>query len=178
MDIETDVYRVATSEEIETRNCDEYYSLLIGPNGFECLLTEPEDRNWHRDGKHVIAELNRLAIEARELKEPAAFGYQCYQDRCEGAMIEASVVKRLDKRLARVAEILEAAVCTQPPDEGVVVLSQDGRTHKETINGKTISVYDNDYFSPLGDALMVAWKIANGLESLNDERLFNGIVGN
>lgn len=39
---------------------DDTYELLRGPNGFECLLTEPEDRTWGRDGKPVIAELNRL----------------------------------------------------------------------------------------------------------------------
>jgi len=67
MDIQTDVYRAATYEEIEVRNCDECYSLLIGPNGFECLLTEPEDRNWNRDGKYVVAELNRLLAENSRL---------------------------------------------------------------------------------------------------------------
>jgi len=66
---ETDVYRAATYEEIEARNCDECYSLLIGPGGFECLLTEPEDRNWHRDGKHVVAELNRLLAENETLRK-------------------------------------------------------------------------------------------------------------
>ncbi|KKL62588.1 hypothetical protein LCGC14_2183750, partial [marine sediment metagenome] len=29
-------------------------------DGFECLLTEPEDRSWYRDGNDVIVELNRL----------------------------------------------------------------------------------------------------------------------
>ena len=38
----------------------EEYSMLRGPNGFECLLTEPEDRNWYRDGSLVVEELNRL----------------------------------------------------------------------------------------------------------------------
>lgn len=44
------------------RGCDwaEEYSMLRGPDGFECLLTEPEDRSWYRDGSAVIVELNRL----------------------------------------------------------------------------------------------------------------------
>ncbi len=36
------------------------YDLLRGPDGFQCLLTEPEDRTWGRDGSHVVKELNRL----------------------------------------------------------------------------------------------------------------------
>jgi len=39
----------------------EEYDMLRGPDGFECLLTEPEDRTWHRDGEAVIEELNRLS---------------------------------------------------------------------------------------------------------------------
>jgi len=42
-------YRIATNEEFKAYTCDEAYSLLVGPRGFKCLLTEPEDRNWHRD---------------------------------------------------------------------------------------------------------------------------------
>lgn len=52
-------YRIATDKEKAGKCCDEY-DLLIGPDGFECTLTEPEDRVWYRDGKEVIRELNRL----------------------------------------------------------------------------------------------------------------------
>lgn len=47
-------------------NTDTYelYDTLKGPNGFECTLTEPEDRNWYRDGQVVVVELNRLAARA------------------------------------------------------------------------------------------------------------------
>jgi len=44
-------------------NWSEDYSMLKGPNGFECCLTEPEDRVWYRDGEGVIGELNRLHAE-------------------------------------------------------------------------------------------------------------------
>lgn len=37
---------------------DELYSLLCGPDGFQCWLTEPEDRNWGRDGAEVVKKLN------------------------------------------------------------------------------------------------------------------------
>lgn len=54
-------YRPATDEEFENRNCNYNYDMLVGPNGFECLLTEPEDRRWCRDLRPVVAELNRLS---------------------------------------------------------------------------------------------------------------------
>ena len=44
------------------------YSVLKGPNGFECVLGEPEDRIWTRDGKCAVDELNRLYNENEELK--------------------------------------------------------------------------------------------------------------
>jgi len=53
-------YRIATDAEFEALNADSTYDLLIGPDGFKCLLTEPEDRIWYRDLRPVVAELNRL----------------------------------------------------------------------------------------------------------------------
>lgn len=41
---------------------DESYDMLRGPDGFECLLTEPEDRIWLRDGRPVIEKLNEQAV--------------------------------------------------------------------------------------------------------------------
>ncbi len=61
-----DAYRIATTEEVKAADCCEDYDLLLGPDGFECLLTEPEDRRWSRDGKGVISELNRLHAKATE----------------------------------------------------------------------------------------------------------------
>lgn len=65
------------------------------------------------------------------------------------------------KRMREIEEILEKAVCTKEPDKGVVLLSNHGPTHTEVINGKTYAnVYDHQYFSPLGDALIAAWEKA------------------
>ncbi len=47
----------------------EEYSMLKGPGGFECCLTEPEDRVWYRDGYGAIKELNRLHAENERLKK-------------------------------------------------------------------------------------------------------------
>ena len=40
---------------------EEYLPALIGPDGFVCVLTEPEDRNFNRDANDLVVELNRLA---------------------------------------------------------------------------------------------------------------------
>lgn len=50
----------------------EGYPVLVGPNDFECVLTEPEDRTWGRDLGFVVAELNRLHEENERLR--AALG--------------------------------------------------------------------------------------------------------
>jgi hypothetical protein len=48
------LYRVT-----DDADCDSSYEVLVGPNGFECILTEPEDRCWSRDLRDVVNELNR-----------------------------------------------------------------------------------------------------------------------
>lgn len=48
-------YTIHTGDEFDG---DECYSVLKGPNGFKCWLTEPEDRNWYRDGFKVVNKLN------------------------------------------------------------------------------------------------------------------------
>jgi len=60
-----DAYYIA--EWDEDSEWSEDYSMLKGPNGFECCLTEPEDRMWYRDGGPVIRELNRLHDENAKL---------------------------------------------------------------------------------------------------------------
>jgi len=73
-------YRVAELDD--TYDC--CYQKLIGPNGFECLITEPEDRSFYRDLKDVVDELNKLhrvvAVAERILKRKAANGYYSYGD--------------------------------------------------------------------------------------------------
>jgi hypothetical protein len=69
-----------------------------------------------------------------------------------------------EAQIAAIRAKLSEIVCTEGCDAGVVMLSQDGPTHPETHGGRTIQVYDHEYFSPLGDALMEAWKMAGGEE--------------
>jgi len=64
----SDEYRKANDMEFAECNCDENYELLVGPAGWQCLLTEPEDRRWHRDLEPVVDELNRLRAEVERLR--------------------------------------------------------------------------------------------------------------
>jgi hypothetical protein len=53
----------------ESQNYDGHVgTVLVGPGGFECTLTEPEDRTWYRDGTNVVDELNRLYEQIQVLK--------------------------------------------------------------------------------------------------------------
>ena len=65
----------------------------------------------------------------------------------------------LKARLRQIRERLRSVVCTSGIDAGVVLLSQEGPTHTEMVNGKRIQVYDHEYFSPLGDALMELYRL-------------------
>ena len=51
----------------------------------------------HRNLQYCVAELKR---QVAELTPRATFGDQCYQDRCENAFVEQSVVKRLERQVA------------------------------------------------------------------------------
>lgn len=97
-----------------------------------------------------------------------------------------------DEKLKWIKEILETAVCTAGCDKGVILLDNEGRTHREEIecqlcggSGKrldtgytccrcggrgkhNIAVYDNQFFSPLGEALVRAWHVACGTEVTNE----------
>lgn len=42
----------------ESEEIADEYEMLIGPDGFECCITEPEDRTFGRDLRGVVAKLN------------------------------------------------------------------------------------------------------------------------
>ena len=48
--------------------CDSY-SILKGPDGWICMLGEPEDSNWYRDGSAAVDRLNEQHAEIVELRE-------------------------------------------------------------------------------------------------------------
>ena len=60
-------YRRLSYEEKDNR-FDENYDVLVGPDGFECMLGEPEDRMWCRDGKQAVERLNDQHAEIVRLR--------------------------------------------------------------------------------------------------------------
>lgn len=49
-------------------DCSEEYSMLVGPDGFECFLGESEDCTWDRDGGTAVDRLNEQHAELVELR--------------------------------------------------------------------------------------------------------------
>jgi len=50
----------------------EGYEMLKGPHGFECVLTEPEDRTFGRDLRVVVDKLNEQDAEIARLRDLVA----------------------------------------------------------------------------------------------------------
>lgn len=69
-------------------------------------------------------------------------------------------IRTLEAQLAEIRDKLQEIVCTVEPDAGVVMLSSDGPTHREP--GLKWPIYDHEYFSPLGDALIELYILAGG----------------
>ncbi len=47
---------------------EEYRPVLKGPDGFACMLGEPEDSTWTRDGAGAVDRLNNQHEEIERLK--------------------------------------------------------------------------------------------------------------
>ena len=65
-----------------------------------------------------------------------------------------------EQRLAEIARIISTAIETVGEDAGVVILDYQGTTYFD--HELKAHVYDHEYFSPLGDALMAVFKLAKG----------------
>lgn len=65
-----------------------------------------------------------------------------------------------EERLTAIREKLKDVVCTVEPDAGVVLLSQEGPCHYD--EAARCQVYDHEYFSELGTALIELFKLAGG----------------
>jgi len=61
-------YHIATDEERAKWDGSDDYDLLVGPDGFECFLGEPEDCRWCRDAAGVVDELNKLHEKLQKTK--------------------------------------------------------------------------------------------------------------
>jgi len=53
----------------ESDDIAEEYEALLGPNGFKCVITEPEDRNFGRDLAPIVKKLNTLNSEIKRKDE-------------------------------------------------------------------------------------------------------------
>lgn len=62
-----------------------------------------------------------------------------------------------DDRVAAIRQKLEAIVCTEGVDKGVVLLSYEGPQHWD--EALQCRVYDHEHFSPLGDALIELYEM-------------------
>ena len=60
------VYTVHSGDECGGDPC---YNVLKGPAGFECWLTEPEDRSFWRDLAPVVERLEHLEQSNAQLRE-------------------------------------------------------------------------------------------------------------
>jgi len=65
-------YEVGSAEDKERLGICEDYEVLMGPDNFVCVLTEPEDRTWGRDLYDVVNELNKLNLIIIELEREIA----------------------------------------------------------------------------------------------------------
>lgn len=120
-----------------------------------------DDRCWMDDD--VLYEAAGLPPVDRHVGDKDAMLANCkrfIERRCEGGKWPSYA--DLESRLAKIAAVLETAVCTVEPDKGVVMLSNDGPTHTEIVDGRPMQVYDHEYFSPLGDVLIAAWHLTKG----------------
>lgn len=63
----------------------------------------------------------------------------------------------LEKRLQKIQIFLEGIVCTTGEDAGVILLSTESPTNYDA--EKKCQVYELEYFSPLGNALMELWEM-------------------
>ena len=62
--------------EVDHEDYADDYSILVGPDGWACMLGEPEDCTWQRDGSKAVQKLNeqhdeiiRLRNDISELQE-------------------------------------------------------------------------------------------------------------
>lgn len=61
-------YSIHSGDEFNGDSC---YQVLKGPDGFECWLTEPEDRSFYRDLAPLIERLEMLEAKCKDQNDRA-----------------------------------------------------------------------------------------------------------
>ena len=87
----------------------EYYQILKGPDGFECMLTEPEDRSFTRDLAPVVSELNRADARIQELETEVAESTVSLMDVTERLRSEQRLRGEAEAQVATLREALGLA---------------------------------------------------------------------
>lgn len=118
----------------------------------------PEDCGFVTGDKTLAGEMHVVCSHAHGYVTYIE-AFKCDDKQGEIARLTVELGKSVDTRAAIRAKLQEI-VCTEDPDKGVVLLSQDGPCHTEVWGGKPVQVYDHEHFSPLGDALIELWELA------------------
>lgn len=114
-------------------------------------MTQPTARQYTEHSHCPVCEEFRSDL----AKSEAALAAAAEQLR---AVMEE--LKRANERLAAAESVLHEIVCTEPPDDGVVLLSNESTCHLNTEHN--CQEYDHVHFSPLGDALMKLYRTLKG----------------
>lgn len=72
MEEQQKAYRVIYSDDPEAKamgSFDDFYQVLVGPDGFECWLCEPEDRVFCRDLRPAVDRLNEQHEKLMQLQK-------------------------------------------------------------------------------------------------------------
>ncbi len=67
-------------------------------------------------------------------------------------------------KIAAIKGQLDAIVCTEGEDAGVIMISDEATFHFD--EAWQCQMYDNEFFTPLGDALVALWNELEALETL------------
>lgn len=122
----------------------------IGPDSNSAMLLAV------RNALPALLSLARRAKQQEAEQTHASNAYNTLESVTNMQVVEIdrlrSDLDALRKRLGELHAKLQKIVCTEPPDDGVVLLSNEGPCHWDAEAG--CNVYDHEHFSPLGDALM------------------------
>lgn len=127
-----------------------------GYNTWKCGSHAHKTGDCHQQSWCCQKLSSLTAAEARIAELESERAFQANLERLNAIRVEmiatADENHRLRDGVKALAEQLEQIVCVVPPDDGVVLLSNEGPVHYDA--EQQCNVYDHEHFSPLGDALI------------------------
>lgn len=109
------------------------------------------------DIKEMERQFQWTKAESPQFPDASEF-YSYAEDHWPAIIAALREGERLREAIETIRLKLEQIVCVVEPDDGVVLLSNEGPTHWD--DEFNCQVYDHLHFSPLGDALIELHKIA------------------